>query len=101
MTAGDRVMSPKIICSGFCDVQRSPDLACIELRDSVVAAATLPNAPQQFQPLGYQVLPSTRRPVGTRLVSGLAEWYDCTPSFSRVYLLLVYCAREWVFVQRT
>ena len=52
MTAGDRVtMSPKTLCSGSCDAHRLPILACVKLRDRIADAATLPNAPKQFQPM--------------------------------------------------
>ena len=49
MTAGDRVMSPKNFLFRFCDAHCSPGLACIQLQDSIVAAATLLNAPKQFR----------------------------------------------------
>ena len=50
MTAGDRVMSPKIHCFGSGDAHRLLILAGVKLRDSIADAATLPNAPKQFQP---------------------------------------------------
>ena len=100
MMEGDRVMSPKILCIGFCDAHRWPVLVCIQSRGIILAAATLSNAPNSFG-RGYQVLAMTRRLIGGNVVSGLAEWYDCTPSCGRVYYLLVHCAREWVSVEGT
>ena len=82
MTAGDRVMSPKILCFGFCDAHRSLIPACIQLRDSIAAAATLSNAPKQFHPR----VPSAsinETADWNQIVFDLAEWYDCTSSFRR------------------
>ena len=50
MTEGDRVVSHKIFWFGSFNTHRSPVRACIRLRDTIVAAATLSNALKQFQP---------------------------------------------------
>ena len=72
MTTGDRVMSPKILRIGFCDAHRWPVLVFIHSWGSILAAATLSNAPNGFG-RGYQLLASTRRLTGGNIVSGLAE----------------------------
>ena len=100
MTVGDRAMSPKIFYFGFCDVHRLSVLACIELRDSIVAAATLSIAPKQFQPR-----------VPSPIINETANWNQTRVRFGGVVRLysvvrqgmptFVHCARQWVFVQGT